>query len=169
MKFLRNPKPRRRGFTLVEAMVALSVVSMVFGMVAFLQMFSARTSKKLNAFSRTQGIMYSALDQVMMRLCMARSGADNITISADGHQIDFIDPNHGNVTSSFLFQNNTLYYDDDVSGGAGYQAKVTRLENLTFELLDGATVVRVTSKATAIAGYTLERPIEKQVSVYLRN
>ncbi|MBN1866596.1 prepilin-type N-terminal cleavage/methylation domain-containing protein [Candidatus Sumerlaeota bacterium] len=160
---------KRRGFTLVEVCIASAVAAFVFGMVGFLQISSIRVSKKLTAYSRTQGIMCSALDQVMFRLCMGRAGAGNITIAEDGHRLDFIDPNKGGAVSSFRFAEGILYYDEDIASGEGYSPKVRRLENLSFELLDGATVVRVTSKATAIAQYTLERPIEKQMSVYLRN
>lgn len=158
---------RRRGLTLVEMSVSISILSLVFLIVGSLQLVSARVSKNLYAYSRSQSELYGALDQVRYRLCMGEVG--NVDISENQARIDFTDPNLGGVTSSFRFINGSLYYDDDIDSGGGYREVGTGLSNARFVMQPGNAVVGVEMTAPAIANINDSKPITNEARVFLRN
>ena len=112
---------RHRGFTLVEVMVALAIMSMVMVGLASLQLWSGRTIKEVYGETRMRSARMQSLDQLRFNLCNASLGSIALTQpNADNsgfHRIEFNDPNLGtSITSAFFYvtASNTLFYDNNV-------------------------------------------------------
>jgi prepilin-type N-terminal cleavage/methylation domain-containing protein len=167
--FRLGKQKSRRGFTLVELMIATAITSLVMVAVAALQYISGRFIVETYGQTRTRSSRMRAIDQIYYRLCDARS---NSTITSQGgRRIDFTDPGLGGHASSFSFDTGTksLYYDDDVSDGKPAIGVVNGPIDITFEsqAAGALTVLRVKSASQMSRGDVDTQ--EGQTSVYLRN
>jgi type II secretory pathway pseudopilin PulG len=109
----------KRGFTLLEAIIAIGISSAVMVTIMTVQYLSARTIKELYGPTRARSVRTNALNQIRFRLSDARIGT--CEVFDNNRRIRFQDPNLVKngvpVTSEFYFDsdNRTLYYDDDIS------------------------------------------------------
>ena len=80
MKRERNRRRQgRRGFTLVEVLIASAIATVVMAAVVFVQYTSGRTIKEVYGQTRTRSSRKMALDQIRYRLTMAEIGSVSIT------------------------------------------------------------------------------------------
>lgn len=120
---LRIPRiGRRKGFTLVEVLIAASISSMIMLMVASLQLLSAKAIKDMYNKTSTRAAQMRALDQIRYRLMSASIGSIAVEDgdATEGYrEIQFEDPMLGGAVSRFFFDadSNILYYDDDMDDG----------------------------------------------------
>ena len=166
---------RLRGFTLVELMISLAISTITMLVIASLQSASGRAIKEMYGQTRMRAARMTALDQIRYRLVDARVGS--ITASqpnedGDGfHQVDFIDPNLGGVTSRFVYDADTLtlFYDDDISGGAAAYAVVVGPIDISFELENAGAIVfiRVKSRTQMVLGDVDLQ--DGETAIYVRN
>lgn len=121
---LRLPRfGRRKGFTLVEVLIAASISTMIMMMIASLQLLSAKAIKDLYNKTRTRAAQMRALDQIRYRLMSASLSSIVVDDGDDDlgyREIQFEDPMLAGAVSSFFFDadTNILYYDDDIDDGS---------------------------------------------------
>lgn len=136
-KKLLNPRflPRRRGFTLVETMMAIAVSALVMSGVLYVQYVSTRTIKELYGPTRARSDRMHSLN--FLRFTLANAKIGSCTVSENGHRIDFIDPTQGTtITAAFRFDPNdsTLYYDDNINSSPGFRSVSKGLIDIEFTL-----------------------------------
>lgn len=158
----------RRGMTLIETSIVMGTMTLVSAAVMALMVTSGKTLKRVMTFTSSQQDALMAVDQVRYKACMAQFGS--ISIMQQGHEIQFIDPNNGPaVTSSFKFQNDHLYYDDDIVSGDGFRKMAGPLTDLRFYVAGVGDVVGIVAKAEGLDRNNESRPIECEMRVYVRN
>ena len=113
-----RPRHKRRGYTLLEMMVAASISSLIMIAVASLQSISAVQIKNLSGQSKTRQTRMAALDQIRYILMNARVGS--CSTQQYGRYIQFRDLNVSKTMNSafyFVASTRTLYYNKGVTDG----------------------------------------------------
>jgi prepilin-type N-terminal cleavage/methylation domain-containing protein len=165
---------RRRGFTLLELMIAISISTLVVSAVISLQYITAKNIKDLYGQTRTRSSRMIALDKIRYRLTNAKVGT--CVVSNANHRIEFKDPNLGGVTSTFYFSpdTRTLFYDRNISDGSTPDEIVSGPIDVTFQLqepnnLGFCTIILLkvrSSSDTSCGDVDLQ---DGNTSIYLRN
>lgn len=163
-----GPSHQRLGMTLVEVMIASSIMVFVFLALTFLQIASARSTKTNYSQARSQTERQQAIDQMRYTIMMARIGS--ATVLDNGRTIQYNNPNLGpGITSSFFYENETLFYDEDIADADAAVIKTENLDDVWFEVIPpGATVVIHVSNTNDLKAF--ESIIENnQIGLFLRN
>src|SRR5436305_1954558 len=103
---IRTPYFGRRGFTMLEMVIAMSISSLVMIAVAVVQCFSGRAIKEMYGQTRTRSSRLIAIDQIRYRLVNAKVGSCTYTNGDDtsGYtQIDYLDPNISTTVKCRLY------------------------------------------------------------------
>jgi prepilin-type N-terminal cleavage/methylation domain-containing protein len=181
MRFIRLSKLSRlhrrlrskRGFTIVEIMIAVAISSLVMIAVMSTQYISARAIKDIYAQTRTRSSRMRGLDQIRYRLADAEIGTVSLTqASSYGyHKIEFQDPNLGGATSTFYFvgSTNTLFYDDDTADGDAAYDVVEGPIDISFDTSNGGTIILLKIKTEAAISLGDVDTQDGETSIYLRN
>lgn len=163
-----RPGRRLLGMTMPEVMIAVSISAVVFIALVYMQIASARSTRTHYSQARSQTQRQQALDQLRYTVMMARIGS--ATVLDNGRTLQFVNPNLGAGTiSSFFFQNNSLFYDEDISDADPAIEKTTDLDDVWFEVVPpGATVViHVENSSNLEAFNTIVE--NNQIGLFLRN
>ena len=184
-----RPMGRRakRGFTMLELVVASAISLLVLGGVMALQYLSARTAKELYGPTASRSERMNALNQIRMRLveasvssCVVSDFVSGSTVS--GHRIRFVDPNQGGATSEFYFNPTmkTLYYNADIASGSGSVVARGPIDirftlgtldldpaRTTYLGIDGCVTLYVLTEA--LLAYSKVDTRDGETVVYLRN
>ena len=139
MKSLYRMQRKRRsaclGFTMIEAILALTISTIIIGGVVSLQYLSARTINDIYGPTRSRSERTMALNQIRFRLCDGRIGS--CVVSDSDHRIQFEDPNLAEggvpVTSEFYFDpsTRTLQYKMNITD-ADYMVVARGPIDITF-------------------------------------
>jgi len=147
-KLCRMQRKRRSaslGFTLIEAILALTISTIIIGGVVSLQYMSARTINDIYGPTRSRSERTMALNQIRFRLCDGRIDSckvfndlnEEAESGESGRRIQFEDPNLAEggapVTSEFYFDpsTRTLQYKMDITD-ADYQVVAKGPIDVTF-------------------------------------
>lgn len=174
MKILRTYS-RHAGFTLVEMMIAMAISSLVMVAIASMQYIGARAQKEMYGVGNTRSSRMQSIDTIRFRLCNARVGtlqfSSACTTGSGFHQIEFIDPNRGGVTSSFRFDEDAhiLFYDEDIADGQAARDVVRGPIDVSFESLHGGAIVSLKVKSSSDMLYADVDIQDGETLVYLRN
>ena len=174
MKRLAHTR-HRRGFTLSEMMIAVAISSMVMVAVASMQYLCARAHKELYGVSNTRSSRAQSIAAIRFRLCNARVGSVvGFSLTADGesyHEIRFVDPNLGGVTSAFRYDdgNRILYYFHDVSDSSNMRVLVRGPIDISFAPQPGGTLVLIKVKTLSDMVHADVDVQDGETMVYLRN
>ena len=155
----------RRGFTLIEAVIVVTLLGIVGLSFAFLSSMSQRfMTQSLNA-SASQGDAAFALEHIKRKLTAATA----VTMPAEGaagSQLEFTwqqsvtDPV---VTSRYELNGTDLRFIPDTSGG-GFEAVSQGITNILFDrALAGTVTVSVTARKTS-GGDTREMRLQSNIS-----
>lgn len=162
----------RRGFTVVEMIIAMMISGIVTGVVVGLLYESALAIKDMYAETRTRATRMSAIDQIRYRL--SDSVVDTISISGSNRQIEFANPNvEWSTVSRFVFVPSTrrLMYDEDIDDGvAGIEVARGPID-LTFELdlNSSGSLVRLNVKSAADVAFGDVDEQDGETAIFLRN
>lgn len=167
---------RRRGFTLVEVMIALAIMGMVMAGLATLQLWSGRTIKEVYGETRMRSARMQSLDQLRFNLCNASLSSIELTQpNADNsgfHRIEFNDPNLGaGVTSAFFYvtASNTLFYDDDIDDATPAVETVKGPIDISFNSESANALIILKVKSLSHMRYADVDIQDGETMVYARN
>lgn len=158
----------RYAMTLVEMVIAFSLLSLVFLAVAALQIMTARNSDAMYDDARGRTDRLAALERIAYELMMADTGS--VSISNNDQRLEFNNPNLGSgVTSRFDFANNALTFDEDIDDGQAAEVIKDNLDSVTFAEVIPWTVYSFTigNSTMQFRANTINESI--QTEVYLRN
>lgn len=167
-KFSGLIKRNRRGLTLIELLVAISISVLVTSAAVTVMWISARDISDIYAQTRTRAARMRSLDQIRYPLMNALIGS--VTTSNGGHTITFNDPNKGAFNSQFAFDTNTrvLTYDPDLSSSGDERTILRGPVDISFTVED-ARIVRLYVKSATEMAYGDVDNEEGETIVYLRN
>ncbi|NQU41647.1 type II secretion system protein, partial [bacterium] len=109
---------QRRGVSLTELMVSLSIFGFILAGATAIFLLSTRTIKEIYGPTRSRAARMAALNQIRFRLCDARIGSCVFFPDEDNRRLRYVDPSlPGTPTSEFYFDsdpdNPQLYYDEN--------------------------------------------------------
>ncbi|MBN1902337.1 prepilin-type N-terminal cleavage/methylation domain-containing protein [Candidatus Sumerlaeota bacterium] len=159
-------KQTRRGFTIVEVVIAMTVCSMILVFAAFVVNATAKNIRKMTNDGEGTRDISVALEFLRYTLTMA--DYTTVSISNENHRIDFQDPNKSGITSAFEFRDNHLWYDEDTSDMED-DKRIARAINVTFTPVSAGTVMRVYLLSRGRVGEVVAENIETTCDIYLRN
>jgi prepilin-type N-terminal cleavage/methylation domain-containing protein len=175
----------KKGFTLLETVIAIAISSIVMATVATVYYLSVRTIKDLYAPTYARTLRSKAISQIRFRLCDAKIGS--CVVSDNNHRIRFRDPNLARngtpVISEFYFDpvKKILYYDDDISTSEAFKVAKGPVD-ITFTLgsksldlpnnqvpMGVNAIVSVVVKSASKLSYSKVDVREGETVIYLRN
>ncbi len=173
--FIARRSSRRRGVTLVEAMISMLITGLMGVAIVGVMRETGRTQKVMFAETRTRATRMAALQALRFRLVEAKIGT--VEVSHEGHRIEFQDPNIEGATSTFFFNPDTrkLFYDDRIHDLKPASLVLSGPIDLTFGTLESGELglpasrirLRVRSSAeTAIGDVDTQEGVTE---VYMRN
>lgn len=171
----RRAARRCRAMTYIEMMISMGIGSLIMVVIVSLQSASGRAIKEMYGQTRTRSARMIALDQIRYRLVDARAGTLTFSqANPDGsgfHQVDFIDPNLGGVTSRFQFDpaTVTLTYDSNIADGTAPQSVIRGPIDVSFEPQNAGAIVVIRTRSSAIMSPGDVDIQDGQTIVYLRN
>jgi type II secretory pathway pseudopilin PulG len=166
MKYFDGKGSRKRGLTLIELIISIGICGLILADMTLIIVFTGKNLRKMNNESEALKNVSFILETLRYTLSMA--DYTTVTISDEGHRIEFQDPNLGGIDSSFEFQAGNLWYDRDESDG--YQEKRGgRLINMTFEPGSAPNMIHVEIVSHGRNGEILGQPIRSSADIYLRN
>lgn len=166
MKYFDKKVPRKRGFTLMEIIISMSICSLIFANIAMVIVFTGKNLKKMNNESEALKDVSFILESLRYTLSMA--DYTSVAISNDGHRIEYEDPNLGGIDSAFEFKGGHLWYDRDTSDG-NEEKRGGRLINMTFEPGSAMNMIHVVIVSHGRSGEIVGQPIQSSADIYLRN
>jgi len=174
-KLSERDQKRKKGFTITELVISMTVCSFILVFVAFVLMTTAHCLRKMTNDTEGGRDVSVAIEFLRYTLSMADYSTVFIShegvISPEGHRIDFKDPNLGSIESAFEFRDGALWYDYDISD-TEEDKKVARLINLTFSITSTGSNPNVIHMALISQGRTGEvekENIQAEADIYLRN
>lgn len=162
-----RPRRTRAGMTLTELMVAVAIASVVSFAVISLQIISGHTIKEVNGQTMTRSSRMRSIDQIRYKLYNARIGS--CVVTENDHRLEFEDPNLGGVTSAFFFENETLFYDDDIDDATPARNLVNGPIDITFGLESAGALVRLKVKTSSEMAHADVDVQDGETLIYLRN
>jgi len=149
-------------------MVAMSVLTMVFLAMAFLQSATAKQARSLYGDARTLHRAELVLQRIRFMLYMGQVGS--AVVKDDGRTLEFVNPNLGGLTSAFKFLSGKVYYYADKTAAASTPGQgIGLIHDLEFEILGAGNAVRVTVTTLQKYSWKLDRPFTLDTEVTLRN
>jgi prepilin-type N-terminal cleavage/methylation domain-containing protein len=146
------------GFTLIEVMIAMSIMMFVLGIFSYLQLASLRQTRLQEVYIRSHSDAARALDKMRPILLCARF--NSIVVDDGGRRIRFNDPWLGETIISELQYNpteQTLFYRRDVDGAPARPLLPFPFQEVRFELLESGSLIRLIL-ATAAEYRGVNRP-----------
>lgn len=155
--------------TLLEVMIACSILGIVLVGVAFIESASAKQWLALYGDSRTLHRAHLVLDRIRYKLMMGQVGM--VVIKDTGQTIEFRDPNlTAGVISAFKFMNGKVFYYEDKTLAASTPGQgIGTVQSLQFQLLGAGQTVRVVAVTSQRYSWKLARPFTLDTEVTLRN
>ena len=144
MKTFRQIKgySRRRGSTLVETMIAMSISAFVMGFIGFLSLFVAKSEHIL--FPQMNGQMGAAHASQAIADVLRNAVLTTIEIDSDTRiEFEAIGPTSGD-TSAIEFSNGEIFYYPDEDDTDDFWRLGRNIESCTFALVESNQMVEVT-------------------------
>ena len=168
-------RSRRAGVTLLEVMVAVSILGMTLAAVAFIESASAKQTLVLYSDARTLHRAHLVLERIRYKLCMAEVGTVVVQDSGPhiGRTILYRNPNlAAGVLSKFTFHDGALYYHENKDGAAA-RPLINMVNDVVFKSDDlpgdNPSTVGITVKTLQRYSWRLGRPYTLSTEVTLRN
>lgn len=174
MRSARGEKRRYRcaGMTMVEVMIAASILAMVFLTAAFILSTTSKQTRLLYGDSRTLRSAHLALDHIRYNLTKAKistTPGEALDISDENQKIEFtswwLGPTPGR--SAYKFDNGYLQYFKN-SSQADPDFKIGPLDDIRFEVLGAGTTVSVTVTTLQTYSWKKDRPYTLVEKISLR-
>jgi len=155
--------------TLLEVMVAVSLLGLVFMGVAFIEVTSAKQIQELYGDARTLGRAHLVLTRIRYKLCMGEVGSP--VVSDGGRTLTFRNPNLApGVISGYKLLKGTVYYYEDMSQAASTPGQgIGLVRELQFQILGPGNGVRVIVQTLQRYSWKLDRPFKLDTEITLRN
>jgi len=171
MKIARTTHRRRKAMTLVETVIAMSVMSIFFLAVAYTEITAAKQTLVLFGDARTMHRAHLVLQQIRSKVHQAEVGS--LVLADSGRTLRFRNPNLPlGVTSAFVFNatdHNVLYYMDTTQPASAPGQGIGLVRDLRFEIMGAGNSVRVTVQTEQKYSWKLPRLYSLDTIVTLRN
>jgi len=158
--------PHKRGFTMMEIVVSMSICCMILADVALIILFTGQNLRKMTNESEATKDVSFAME--FLRYTLSMADYTSVSISNANHRIEFDDPNLGGTASAFEFKGGHLWYDRDTSDGQE-EEKGGRLINMTFEPVSARNIIHVDILSRGRSGEIVGNLIQASADIYLRN
>jgi len=159
---------RKRGFTLLEVMIAVGLLAMVFLATAFIGSITAKQIKALYGDVRTLHRAHLVLERIRYKLMMGSVGSP--VVKDDGRTLEFVNPLLNGSVSAFKFVNGKVYYYADKTEAASTPGQgIGLVHDLRFEVLGPGNAVRVSVTTLENVTWKLAKPYTLTTEITLRN
>jgi prepilin-type N-terminal cleavage/methylation domain-containing protein len=153
----------RRAFTLIEMMIAMSVMMLVLAAFGYMELQSLRQARRQTIYMRSHSDAMKGVEALRGILMPARF--DTIVVADDGERIEFNDPWLGDaVISALEFRRNAdseqgqMLYHRDTSSGNPALILPFDVQDVQFALEESGSVISVSLATPCVIREGDERP-----------